>query len=75
MPEPTNPHNPRAIQLAAKGALVGWLPDYLVEEVHGYLAARRIVEVAVERANGPDAPSHVRLQCRLIVGPGSDYTK
>lgn len=75
VPEPTNPHNPRAIQLAARGTLVGWLPDYLVEEVHGYLAAGRSVEVAVERANGPDAPSHVRLQCRLIVGPGAVYTK
>lgn len=73
VPEPTNPRNPRAIQLAANGTQVGWLPDYLVEEVHGYLAADRSVEVAVERANGPDAPSHVRLQCQLIVGPGAAH--
>jgi transcriptional regulator with XRE-family HTH domain len=71
MPEPTNPQNPRAIQLAARGTPVGWLPDYLIEEVHAYLTAGRSVEVAVERANGPDAPSHVRLQCRLMVGPGA----
>jgi transcriptional regulator with XRE-family HTH domain len=68
-PEPTNPHNPRAIQVVAGATQVGWLPDYLVEEVHGYIAAGRSVEVAVERANGPDVPSHVRLQCRLIVSP------
>jgi hypothetical protein len=71
VPEPSNPHNPRAIQLAVRGTPVGWMPDYLVEEVHLYLATGRSVEVAVERANGPDAPSHVRLQCRLIVGPGA----
>lgn len=69
VPEPTNPYNPRAIQVAAGGTQVGWLPDYLVEEVHGYIASGRRVEVAVERANGPDAPSHVRIQCRLIVSP------
>jgi hypothetical protein len=69
VPEPTNPYNPRAIQLASGGTQVGWLPDYLVEEVHAYLATGRSVEVAVERANGPDVPSHVRLQCRLIVSP------
>ena len=68
-PEPTNPHSPRAILVVAGATQVGWLPDYLVEEVHAYTAAGRRVEVAVERANGPDVPSHVRLQCQLIVGP------
>lgn len=69
VPEPTNPHNPQAIQLAFGGTHVGWLPDYLVEEVHGYLDAGRAVETSVERANRPDVPSHVRLQCRLVVCP------
>ena len=67
--EPTNSHNARAILVVANGTQVGWLPDYLVEEVHGYFAAKHQIEVAVERANGPDAPSHVRLQCRLTVTP------
>ncbi len=71
IPEPTNPYNPRAIQVVAGDTQVGCLPDYLVEEVHGYIAAGSTVEVAVERANGPDAPSHVRLQCQLVVGPQS----
>lgn len=69
VPEPTNPHNPRAIQIVSRRTQLGWLPDYLVDEAHGYLAAGRRVELIVERANGPHTPSHVRLQCRLIVGP------
>lgn len=69
VPEPTNPHNSRAIKIASQGTQLGWLPDYLVDEVHGYLATGRRVEVVVERANRPEVPSHVRLQCRLIVGP------
>lgn len=69
VPEPTNPYNPRAIQIVSRATQVGWLPDYFVDEVHGYLAIGRHVEVVVERANGPHTPSHLRLQCRLIVGP------
>lgn len=75
VPEPTNPHNPRAIQIVSRGTQLGWLPDYLVDEVHGYLATGRRVEVVVERANGPQTPSHVRLQCRLIVAPLLDPHK
>lgn len=67
LPEPSNPFNDQAIQLFHAGTQVGWLPDYLVDEVHGYIAAGSDVDVVVQRANGPDAPSHVRLQCRLVV--------
>lgn len=72
VPEPTNLHNPRAIQIESEGTPLGWLPDYFVDEVHGYRATGRRVEVAVARANGPQTPFHVRLQCRLIVGPTGD---
>jgi transcriptional regulator with XRE-family HTH domain len=72
VPEPTNPHNPRAIQIVCRGTPLGWLPDYFVDEVQGYLATGRRVEVVVERANGPQTPSHVRLQCRLTIGPPDD---
>lgn len=65
--ESTNPYNPRALQLSFDSTVIGWLPDYLVDEVHSYIAAERHVEVTVERANGPEAPWHVRLQCRLTV--------
>jgi len=67
VPEPTNPYNPRALQVSFNSTVLGWLPDYLVEEVHGFIAARRPVSVTVERANGPAAPWHVRLHCRLSV--------
>ena len=69
VPEPTNPYNPRAIQVVFLGTQLGWLPDYLVDEVNGYLETGRRVYVVVERANGPAAPPHVRLQCRLLVDP------
>jgi hypothetical protein len=65
--ETTNEFNSRAIQLLAEGTPVGWLPNYLLDEVHGYFETGRTVAVIVERANGPEAPPHVRLQCRLIV--------
>lgn len=67
LPEPTNPHNPRAMQLVHGSTVIGWLPDYLVDEVHGYLDAGRPTAVTIERANGPEAPWHVRVQCRLTV--------
>ena len=54
VPEPTNPHNPRAIQISSRGTQLGWLPNYLVDEVHGYLTAGRSVEVVVERARRVD---------------------
>lgn len=67
--EPTNPHNPRALRILHEGRQVGWLPDYLLDEVHSCLEAGRSLELAVERANSPEAPSHVRLLCRLVMGP------
>ena len=63
--ETANPYNRRALQLSLNSTMIGWLPDYLVDEVHGYIAAQRTVSVTVERANGPAAPWHVRLQCQL----------
>lgn len=61
--EPENPVNPRALLLSADGNQVGWVPDWLVEDVHRFLDAGT-VSVIVERVN-LDAPSHLRLLCRL----------
>lgn len=69
VPEPTNPANPHAIQLVAGQAPVGWVPNYLVEEIHRLLERQRGVSISVDRANGPDTPWHLRLLCRLEVGP------
>jgi transcriptional regulator with XRE-family HTH domain len=67
IPEPENPKNPRALQLAVDGQPIGWVPDYLVEETNGYLQSNRSLSVSVARANGPDVPWHLRLLCRLSV--------
>jgi len=73
VPEPGNPKNPHALQLALEGRTLGWVPDYLVDEIRTYRQVNRSVSFIVERANGPDAPWHLRLLCRLIVtSPASD---
>ena len=69
LPEPDNPKNPQALQLAADGIPVGWVPDYLVSEIQSHIDSNRYVSFAVARANGPDAPWHLRLLCRLTVAP------
>lgn len=64
--EPDNPVDSRAILVEASGHRLGWIPAYLVEEVHKF---RDRVEVRVERANGSGTPWHLRLLCRLVVSP------
>ena len=68
-PEPDNEYNPEALQLTTNGKRVGWIPNYLLTEVHGYINSSRSVSVTVVQANGPDAPPHLRLLCQLTVGP------
>lgn len=64
-PEPDNPVNPNALLLDnTTGEPVGWVPDYLLDLVHDY-QDRGPIQIFVERANGPDAPPHLRLLCRL----------
>lgn len=67
--EPDNPTNPKAMKLAAHGKTVGWIPDYLVDEVHDYLQTGRELTFRVARANGPDVPWHLRLLCEMSVEP------
>lgn len=69
VPERDNPKNPLALRLKASGKPVGWVPDYLLTEVHSYIDSNRSVSFVVDRANGPDAPWHLRLLCRLTVAP------
>lgn len=71
LPEPNNPMNPLALQLSADGTVVGWVPDYLLDEVHTYLESERRPSFEVERANGREAPWHVRVLCRMTVIPRS----
>ena len=67
--ESDNLHNTEALLLKADGMRVGWVPDYLLSEIHGYIDSNRTPSVTVVRANGPDAPWHLRLLCRLTVAP------
>ena len=65
--EPDNPVDSEAIIIEAGGQRLGWIPAYLLGEVH---KARERADVFVERANGPRTPWHLRLLCRLVVAPG-----
>ncbi|MDP9333262.1 MAG: hypothetical protein M3Q30_08150 [Actinomycetota bacterium] len=65
--EPDNPNNPNAILIEDSELTLGWVPDYMVDEVHKLRDAGNDVVVAVEQANGPETPWHLRLLCRLEV--------
>lgn len=65
--EVDNPADPRALQLASDGVILGWVPGYLVEEIHRYLESPRTLSFSVERANGPETPWHLRVLCRLHI--------
>ena len=62
--EPTNPVNTRALLIdAAADEAVGWVPDWLLDEVH-QLRTSREFNLQVEQVNF-DAPWHLKLLCRL----------
>lgn len=44
---------------------VGFVPDWMVDVVHRLVDADPGYELLVERASGPETPSHLRLLCRL----------
>lgn len=67
--EPDNPVNDRAVRIEADGNRVGWMPDYLLDELHK--ARGLTIALVVEHANGPDVPWHLRLLCRLEIKPSS----
>ena len=63
--EPDNPHNERAIVIEAGNAPIGWVPDYLLDYLHKKRDEGMQPHVYVEKANGPEAPWHLRLLCLL----------
>lgn len=67
--EPENAVNDKAIRLEADGKLLGWIPDYLLDYVHKKRSEGCRLRVTVQRANGPEAPWHLRLLCQLQVEP------
>lgn len=63
--EPQNPGNPRAVLVSAMtGEHVGYVPDWLCDDVTRLLNDGWNVNASVERVNG-DAPDHVKLLCRI----------
>ena len=69
IPDPQNQYNNKAIYLAVNGKKVGWIPDYLLTEIHSYIDSDRSLSLTVVRANGPDTPWHLRLLCCLTAAP------
>lgn len=66
--EPDNAYNPRAVLVRRpEGADVGWVPDYLVDELHKLrdLTGERAVSATAEHVNPPDVAPSMRLICRL----------
>ncbi len=63
--ETNNTVNPRALLVdAVAGKPVGWVPDWLVDDVHDLRATGSDLDLVAEQAN-PDAPDHLKLLCRL----------
>ena len=72
-PEPDNEKNRLAIMVMAPPFVpVGWVPDLLLDDLHRLLEKAKVT-VSVEHANGPDAPSHIRLLVRLTASPIGDF--
>lgn len=64
-PEPDNPVNPHAVLVDVRGgAPVGWVPDWLVDELRALDGQGHRLRCFVEQVN-PDAPAHLRLLVRL----------
>jgi hypothetical protein len=61
----SNSYNPRARQLRARGHQLGYVPDYLVNDLDVLEGAGAAPAVFGERANLPPHPSHYRLLCRI----------
>lgn len=63
--EKSNAVNPKAVMLDARdGSAIGYVPDWLCEDVHDLIVDGWSVTAVAERIN-LDAPAHVRVLCRL----------
>ena len=64
-PEPGNPVNHRALLIdVAANEPVGWVPDWLLDDVHRLRTVARSTQLVAERINLA-APPHLKLLCRL----------
>lgn len=74
MPDQDNSYNPRAVMLrTVDGHDVGYLPDYMVEDVARLVELPRQIEVFVARLNPPPVPVHHRVLARLVARWDPDF--
>lgn len=63
--ERNNPKNPKALQLFGhESRPLGWVPDYLVDELAHAMDSDSSTSVVVARVNPPPTPYQHRLLCR-----------
>lgn len=60
----SNEYNPRALLITADGEKLGWVPNWLVTDIH-QLREDGSVQITVEQLNH-DAPSHLKVLCKLV---------
>jgi hypothetical protein len=64
--EAGNDYNPRARRVQGRGHKLGYVPDYLVDDLDELEREAGVVPVVFgERANLPPQPAHYRLLCRI----------
>jgi hypothetical protein len=67
-PEPTNAVSPKALLLARPDTRrVGYVPDYLAEDLNGLTVSDPSLLIQVVRVNAAPSPSQQRLLCRLSI--------
>ncbi len=61
----SNDYNPRARRLYARSHQLGYVPDYLGNDLDALESAGIVPAVFGERSNLPPQPAHYRLLCRI----------
>ncbi|WP_314137776.1 HIRAN domain-containing protein [uncultured Plantibacter sp.] len=68
-PDPANPANARAVLLdAQEGRPIGWVPDWLCEQVSELVESGVELRATVDRVN-KDSPARLQVLCRIDVRP------
>ena len=66
--EQTNEFNPNAhVVICHDGRAVGYVPDYLADDLGALIQTDATLRVEVARVNEPPAPSQQRLLCKLSI--------
>jgi hypothetical protein len=66
--ESTNEHNPNAhLVICHDGQAVGYVPDYLVDDLGDLVESDHSLRVEAVQVNQPPAPSQQRLLCKLSI--------